>query len=76
MRRKNRSAGRRHAARAAHGEPVGSLCAAIESLERRSMLAADVLDVTKVLWNGKQVEAVRNEFIFRMPQTNASTAKE
>jgi subtilisin family serine protease len=54
---------------------AAKLAAAMEALERRSMLAANVLDVTKVLWNGKQVEAVRNEYVFRMPQTNAATAK-
>lgn len=46
-----------------------------ESLERRSMLAANVLDVTKVLWNGQQVNAVRNEYVVRMPQTNAAVAR-
>ena len=39
------------------------------------MLAANVLDVTKVLWNGRQVDAVRNEYVVRMPQTNTATAK-
>jgi subtilisin family serine protease len=39
------------------------------------MLAANSLDVTKVLWNGQRVDAVRNEYVLRMPQTNAATAK-
>lgn len=39
------------------------------------MLAATVLDVVKVPWNGKLVEAVRNEYVLRMPQLNAATAK-
>lgn len=39
------------------------------------MLAANVLDVAKVLWNGQMVDAVRNEYVLRMPQTNAATAK-
>jgi subtilisin family serine protease len=51
------------------------LAAALEPLESRSMLAANVLDVAKVMWNGKLVEAVRNEYVLRMPQLNAATAK-
>ena len=39
------------------------------------MLTANVLDVAKVLWNGQMVDAVRNEYVLRMPQTNAATAK-
>ena len=46
-----------------------------ESLERRSMLAANVLDVAQVAWNGQLVDAVRNEYVLRMPQLNAATAK-
>ena len=45
-----------------------------ESLERRSMLAANVLDVAQVTWNGQLVDAVRNEYVLRMPQLNARTA--
>ena len=67
---KPRSA-RRHAVRARRGAARPGL----EALERRAMLAANVLDVTKVLWSGKQVDAVRNEYVLRMPQTNKATAK-
>ena len=45
-----------------------------EQLERRLMLSANTLDVVKVNWGGQLVEAVRNEYVFRMPQTNARTA--
>jgi subtilisin family serine protease len=38
------------------------------------MLAADVLDVTGSMWDGKLVDAVRNEYVLRMPQMNAATA--
>jgi len=51
------------------------LSKALEQLERRSMLTGNVLDVAKVLWNGTMVDAVRNEYVFRMPQTNKATAK-
>ena len=51
------------------------LAAALEALESRSMLAANVLDVAKVMWNGKLVEAVKNEYVLRMPQLNAATAR-
>lgn len=53
----------------------GALAEALESLERRSMLAASTLNVTEVLWSGKAVEAVKDEYVFRMPQLNAATAK-
>jgi subtilisin family serine protease len=68
--RRSRKAGRR--GRQKHD---GLLAAALEALESRSMLAANVLDVAKVLWNGRLVEAVRNEYVLRMPQLNAATAK-
>ncbi|MFM8954091.1 MAG: S8 family serine peptidase [Planctomycetaceae bacterium] len=45
-----------------------------ESLERRSMLAANLIDVSKVAWNGQLVDAVKNEYVLRMPQLNARTA--
>lgn len=51
------------------------LSAALEALESRSMLAANTIDVAKVMWNGKLVEAVKNEYVLRMPQLNAATAK-
>lgn len=54
---------------------VSPLNAALEALEARSMLSATVLDVVKVPWNGKLVDAVRNEYVLRMPQLNAATAK-
>jgi subtilisin family serine protease len=53
----------------------GALAAALEALESRSMLAANVLEVAKVMWDGKLVEAVKNEYVLRMPQLNAATAK-
>jgi subtilisin family serine protease len=52
-----------------------TLAHALESLEARSMMAADLPEVVQVLWNGKSVEAVRDEFVLRMPQTNAATAR-
>lgn len=45
-----------------------------ESLERRSMLAANLIDVSKVAWNGQLVDAVKDEYVLRMPQLNARTA--
>lgn len=46
----------------------------VESLEQRVLLAADLLDVAQVRWGGTLVDAVRNEYVLRMPQTNAQTA--
>ena len=50
------------------------LADSVEQLERRLLLSANSLDVVKVRWGGQLVEAVRNEYVFRMPQTNARTA--
>ncbi|MEI7780426.1 MAG: S8 family serine peptidase [Planctomycetota bacterium] len=52
-----------------------SLVDAVEALERRSMMTANVLDVANVLWNGKTVDAVKDEYVLRMPQTNVATAQ-
>ncbi len=52
-----------------------SLAEVIESLESRSMLSAATLDVAKVLWNGNAIDAVRDEYVLRMPQLNVATAK-
>ena len=70
--RPDRSAGVRR-----RGRSTGrfSLASALESLENRSMMAADLPEVVQVLWNGRSVEAVRDEFVLRMPQTNAATAR-
>lgn len=46
----------------------------VEPLERRTMMAADLLTVARVTWNGQLVDAVKDEYVFRMPQTNAATA--
>lgn len=51
-----------------------SVVATPESLERRSMLAANLINVSKVAWNGQFVDAVRDEYVLRMPQLNARTA--
>lgn len=66
------SAGRRRGRRAVRRFALASL---IESLECRSMMAADLQGVAQVIWNGSAVNAVRDEFVLRMPQTNAATAK-
>ena len=52
-----------------------SLAEVIESLESRSMLSAATLNVAKVLWNGSAIDAVRDEYVLRMPQLNVATAK-
>jgi subtilisin family serine protease len=39
------------------------------------MLAASSLVIEKVSWDGKLVEAVKNEYVLRMPQLNAAAAK-
>jgi subtilisin family serine protease len=65
--------GRRRGSRAPKRRTT--LAAALEALETRSMLAANVLDVAQVMWSGKLVEAVRNEYVLRMPQVNVATAK-
>ena len=52
-----------------------SLAEVIESLESRSMLSAATLNVAKVLWNGNAIDAVRDEYVLRMPQLNVATAK-
>ena len=62
-------------ARSGRRKPAFSLAEVIESLERRSMMTANVLEVAKVLWNGKAVDAVKDEYVLRMPQTNFATAK-
>lgn len=36
------------------------------------MLSAASIDVHQVLWNGELVEAVRDEYVLRMPQLNAA----
>ena len=51
-----------------------TLAEALEPLEHRKMLSATTVDVSKVLWNGAQIEAVRNEYVLRMPQANATKA--
>lgn len=65
--------GRRQQRRAKASHKVFSQSAA-EPLEPRRMLTANVLDVTKVLWKGVATDAVRDEYVFRMPQLNASRA--
>lgn len=49
--------------------------AAPEPLEARSMLSANSLVIEKVTWDGKLVDAVRDEYVLRMPQINRATAK-
>jgi subtilisin family serine protease len=39
------------------------------------MLSANALDVGRVRWNGEFVDAVKNEYVLRMPQLNTSTAR-
>jgi subtilisin family serine protease len=46
----------------------------VETLEGRQMLSAASIDVHQVLWNGELVEAVRDEYVLRMPQLNAARA--
>jgi thermitase len=53
----------------------GTLAESLESLERRSMLSATVIDVSKVTWNGSLVDAVKDEYVFRMPQLNKATSR-
>lgn len=68
--RRNRKAGRR-----GRKKRDALPAAPPESLESRSMLAANALDVADVMWNGKLVESVRDEYVFRMPQINTATAR-
>ena len=62
-------------ARSGRRKPAFSLAEVIESLESRSMMSAATLNVAKVLWNGHAVDAVRDEYVLRMPQLNVATAK-
>lgn len=62
---------RRHAKPKAGSAPA----CMVEALETRCMLAANVLDVAKVMWQGQMVDAVRTEYVLRMPQINVTTAK-
>jgi len=59
-RRKSKSAGRTR------------LAQIVETLEGRTMLSAASIDVHQVLWNGELIEAVRDEYVLRMPQMNAN----
>lgn len=75
MRRKTRLAIGRPSGLTRRDRARTPLAFTLETLERRSMLAGNVLDVTKVVWSGQQVDAVRNEYVLRMPQINAATAR-
>lgn len=65
----------RKASRRARKKRDARLAAPLEALESRCMLAANGLDIANVMWNGKLVEAVRNEYVLRMPQLNTATAR-
>jgi|GEM_PF-1801636 len=43
----------------------------VEMLEGRTMLTAASIDVHQMLWDGQLIEAVRDEYVLRMPQLNA-----
>ncbi len=47
----------------------------VEALEGRKMLSASSIEVHQMLWDGELVEAVRDEYVLRMPQLNAMRAK-
>jgi subtilisin family serine protease len=70
--------------RAAGGrkERRATLSTLIESLERRTYLTASPIvsgfsesDVVSLTWQGRQVEAIRDSWVVRMPQINAATAR-
>jgi thermitase len=61
-------------ARRGQPRPESRLSQIVEALEGRQMLSAASIDVHDVLWNGKLVEAVRDEYVLRMPQLNAARA--
>ena len=76
--------GSRSRPRAARGrrETRSTLSTLVESLERRTYLTASPIvsgfsesDVVSLTWQGRQVEAIRDSWMVRMPQTNAATAR-
>lgn len=75
--RRGRGAGGSSARAKRHGRcgDRRDLTAAVESLEARSMMAGDLPEVVQVLWNGRAVEAVRDEFVLRMPQLNVASSR-
>lgn len=62
----SRSAWRRskRSPKTSHGGP------AVESLETRTMLSATMLDIDERQWQGREVEAVRDEYVLRMRELN------
>lgn len=65
----------KHVRRRLRPKKADGLPAAVEPLESRTLLTANVLDVAQVLWNGKMADAVRHEYVLRMPQLNTASAK-
>jgi len=67
------SGGRR--ARKGQPRPESRFAQIVERLEARTMLSVAPNDVQPVLWNGELIDAVRDEYVLRMPQLNAARAK-
>jgi thermitase len=68
------SFGRGKRRRASKSRCRSRLAQIVETLEGRTMLSAASIDVHQVLWNGALMEAVRDEYVLRMPQLNATRA--
>jgi len=54
--------------------PPQRLAQIVERLEARTLLSVSPNDVQPVLWNGELIDAVRDEYVLRMPQLNAMRA--
>ena len=55
--------------------PQVRLAQIVEALEGRTMLSGASIDVHQMLWDGELIEAVKDEYVLRMPQLNAARAK-
>jgi len=69
------SSGSERRSRRAKTRPGTRLAQIVERLESRTMLSVAPLEVEPVLWKGEVIDAVRDEYVFRMPQLNAARAK-
>jgi len=57
------------------GPSQRTLAQAVEQLEARTLMSVSPNDVQGVLWNGAMVEAMRDEYVLRMPQLNVARSK-
>ncbi len=60
--------------RRAKTRPAARFAQIVERLESRTMLSISPLEIEPVLWNGQVIDAVRDEYVFRMPQLNVGRA--